>query len=139
MAKIFSPFLPTGTALSFVKGVARSGNKIYIVNGVQTSWSEARAICANGGGQLAVPRTYEENQAIFFLRKQVNQHTFMGINDIQKEGDFRDLSGEAIKYFNWLPSEPNNVAGNENCVEMWEEGKWNDENCARARLFVCEF
>ncbi|XP_073453305.1 collectin-43-like [Aquarana catesbeiana] len=128
-----------GKALSFTKEVTRSGNKFYIINGVEATYSEARTSCANGGGQLAVPRTPEENQVIFSLRKQVNQHTFMGINDLQKEGDFRDLSGEAIKYFNWRAGEPNNRRGNEHCVEIWDDGRWNDENCSSKRLFVCEF
>ncbi|CAI9550726.1 unnamed protein product, partial [Staurois parvus] len=113
-------------------------NSIFI-NGVEAIYSEARTSCVDGGGQLAVPRNHEENQAILSLRKQVNKHTFMGINDIQKKGDFRDLSGEAIKYFNWRPGEPNNVAGKEHCVEMWDDGKWNDENCDQKRFFVCEF
>ncbi|XP_077310053.1 collectin-43-like [Lithobates pipiens] len=128
-----------GKVLSFAKEVARSGNKFYIINAVKVTYSEARTSCANRGGQLAVPRTPEENQAILSLRKQVNQHTFMGINDLEKEGDFRDLSGEAIKYFNWRAGEPNNLGGKEHCVEIWDDGRWNDENCSSKRFFVCEF
>lgn len=102
-------------------------------------YSEAKDICVRDGGQLAVPRTLEENQAIFALRSQVNQHTFMGINDIQKEGDFRDPSGVAIRYVNWRAGEPNSFGGNEDCVEMWDDGGWNDENCLSRRFFICEF
>lgn len=124
---------------SFGKGIARSSNKIYIMNNLEVTYDEAKAICASGGGQLAVPRTQEENQAIFSLRKKVQAHSFMGINDIESEGDFRDLSGQVITYFNWRAGEPNNLRNNEDCVEMWEDGGWNDENCANRRFFVCEF
>ncbi|XP_073453317.1 pulmonary surfactant-associated protein A-like [Aquarana catesbeiana] len=124
---------------SFGKEIARSSNKIYIMNHLEVTYKEAKTICASGGGQLAVPRTQEENQAIFSLRKKGQKHSFMGINDIQIEGDFRDLSGQFITYFNWFPGEPNNLHNNEDCVEMWEDGWWNDENCESKRFFVCEF
>ncbi|XP_073453221.1 mannose-binding protein C-like [Aquarana catesbeiana] len=124
---------------SFGKEIARSSNKIYIMNRLEVTYDEAKTICASGGGQLAVPRTQEENQAILSLRKKVQTHTFMGINDIQIEGNFRDLSGQVITYFNWRAGEPNNLNNNEDCVEMWDDGGWNDENCASKRFFVCEF
>ncbi|XP_077323746.1 uncharacterized protein LOC143958164 isoform X2 [Lithobates pipiens] len=128
-----------GKALSFTKGFARSGDKIYIINGIEATYFDAKSSCAISGGQLASPRTPEENQAIFTLRKQVDKHAFLGINDLQKEGDFRYPSGGTIIYSNWAPGEPNNVGGKEHCVEMRETGKWNDENCTEKRLFVCEF
>ncbi|XP_077323752.1 pulmonary surfactant-associated protein A-like [Lithobates pipiens] len=124
---------------SFGKDIARSRNKNYILNRFEVTYDEAKTICASGGGQLAVPRTQEENQAIFSLRKKVQMHTFMGINDLQYEGDFRDLSGQVIRYFNWRAGEPNNLRNNEDCVEMWDDGRWNDENCASKRFFICEF
>ncbi|XP_077323753.1 pulmonary surfactant-associated protein A-like [Lithobates pipiens] len=123
---------------SFGKDIARSRNKNYIMNRFEVTYDEAKTICASGGGQLAVPRTQEENQAIFSLRKKVQTHTFMGINDLQHEGDFRDLSGQVITYFNWHAGEPNNLRNNEDCVEMWDDGGWNDENCASKRFFICE-
>ncbi|XP_077323766.1 mannose-binding protein C-like isoform X2 [Lithobates pipiens] len=121
------------------KDIARSRNKNYILNRFEVTYDEAKTICASGGGQLAVPRTQEENQAIFSLRKKVQMHTFMGINDLQYEGDFRDLSGQVIRYFNWRAGEPNNLRNNEDCVEMWDDGRWNDENCASKLFFICEF
>ncbi|XP_077323764.1 pulmonary surfactant-associated protein A-like isoform X5 [Lithobates pipiens] len=124
---------------SFGKDIARSRSKNYIMNRLEVTYDEAKTICVSGGGQLAVPRTQEENQAIFSLRKKVETHTFMGINDLQHRGDFRDLSGQVITYFNWRAGEPNNLRNEEHCVEMWDDGGWNDENCASKRFFICEF
>ncbi|XP_077323761.1 mannose-binding protein C-like isoform X2 [Lithobates pipiens] len=121
------------------KDIARSRSKNYIMNRLEVTYDEAKTICVSGGGQLAVPRTQEENQAIFSLRKKVETHTFMGINDLQHRGDFRDLSGQVITYFNWRAGEPNNLRNEEHCVEMWDDGGWNDENCASKRFFICEF
>ncbi|XP_040178399.1 mannose-binding protein C-like [Rana temporaria] len=128
-----------GKALSFTKFIAVSGNKFYILNSVEATYSEAKTKCINDGAQLAVPRTLEENQAMFSLRKQANRNLFMGINDLQKEGEFRDQSGEAIKYINWSSGEPNNAFGDEDCVVMWEDGRWNDDNCIAKFFFLCEF
>ncbi|XP_040177021.1 collectin-46-like [Rana temporaria] len=121
------------------KEISRSSRKNYVLNSLEVTYNEAKTICGNGGGQLAVPRTPEENEAIFSLRKKVQMHTFIGINDMLREGEFRDPSGQVIRYFNWSPNEPNNLHNNENCVEMWYDGRWNDENCASKRFFICEF
>ncbi|XP_077323757.1 pulmonary surfactant-associated protein D-like isoform X3 [Lithobates pipiens] len=121
------------------KDIARIRKKNYILNSIAVTYDEAKATCARNGGQLALPRTPEENQAIFSLRRTVNTHTFLGLNDLQYEGNFRDLSGQAIRYFNWYPGEPNDLNNNEDCVEMWDDGRWNDENCASRRFFICEF
>ncbi|KAM5141340.1 uncharacterized protein ACMZJ9_015084 [Mantella aurantiaca] len=126
-------------AFAFTKGVARANNKIYVINEVEVTYSVARVSCAKAGGQLAMPQTAAENEAIFSICGPAKQHTFMGINDLQTEGVFRYLSGEDITYSNWGPGEPNNVLNNEHCVEMREAGKWNDENCSSKRFYVCEF
>ncbi|XP_018431303.1 PREDICTED: pulmonary surfactant-associated protein D-like, partial [Nanorana parkeri] len=126
-------------AFAFSKETSRSGNKIYVSNGVEATYPEAKVSCASAGGQLATPRTSEENQAIFSISRNLKKHAFMGITDMQTEGVFRYPSGETITYSNWGPSEPNNTNGVEDCVEIRETGKWNDENCSSKRFYICEF
>lgn len=47
-----------------------------------------------------------------------------------------------IKYTKWGPNEPNDVGGSETCVALmnmsWWDGRWNDDDCAKAFAFICE-
>lgn len=48
---------------------------------------------------------------------------------------------KATNFTNWLPGEPGNTFGNEDCVEMygrWAPGKWNDNHCSALRNYICE-
>ena len=47
-------------------------------------------------------------------------------------------SNSPFSFSNWLPGEPNNVAGNENCMEINWHGRWNDEGCTANRHYICE-
>ncbi|CAH2321283.1 Hypothetical predicted protein [Pelobates cultripes] len=125
-------------ALVFNKGTS-SGNKIYLTNGQTTTYNEAYTICAKAGGQLPSPQITEENEAILTLALQHKRDPFLGINDIGDEGTFRYPNGEEITYSNWAVDEPNDVLEVEDCVEMFSDGKWNDENCEEKRLIICEF
>lgn len=47
-----------------------------------------------------------------------------------------------LGFLNWAPGEPNlafhpGSAVEENCVEMYADGLWNDNNCLQRRGFVC--
>ncbi|XP_063289941.1 pulmonary surfactant-associated protein D-like [Pelobates fuscus] len=125
-------------ALVFSKG-ANSGDKIYITNGQEATYYDGKAICSSAGGQLASPTNAEENRAVLAVALQNKKNPFLGINDIQTEGSFRYPNGRIISYSNWKPGEPNNVKGNEDCVEMYDSGLWNDKNCGEKRLIICEF
>eukprot|EP01084_Bolivina_argentea_P156100 272035_1 len=55
------------------------------------------------------------------------------------------INNEPVSFTNWLPGEPNNWGGNENCVEIYgtdeQEGfqeMWNDLKCDMMRGIVCE-
>ncbi|CAL4169922.1 unnamed protein product [Meganyctiphanes norvegica] len=37
---------------------------------------------------------------------------------------------------NWAPNEPSGIG--ENCIEMYDTGKWNDLNCETKRPYVCK-
>ena len=63
---------------------------------------------------------------------------WLGLNDLQNDGDFRwDHDGEAPEFTGWGGVEPNGGAS-ENCVVKGENW-WNDLPCSSKRLTVCEF
>lgn len=41
------------------------------------------------------------------------------------------------KFRNWRSEEPNNSLGRENCVEIYDDGEWNDESCSQEQSFIC--
>ncbi len=50
---------------------------------------------------------------------------WLGLSDAGSEGNFYWTNGEPVTYTNWAAGEPNN-ANNEDYVEMWAGGTWND-------------
>ena len=47
-------------------------------------------------------------------------------------------SGKLLEYTNWKENEPNNYGGNEECMEVRENGEWNDVRCSMALPYICE-
>ncbi|XP_073453315.1 pulmonary surfactant-associated protein D-like [Aquarana catesbeiana] len=124
----------------FFKGRARSSDKIFLSDGDQGNFNEAKARCTNAGGQMASPRNSDENKAILSINKQYGFVSYLGINELETPGIYRDPSNEVISYTNWKENEPNNYQGiQENCVELQNTGKWNDIVCEAKRLIICEF
>ena len=42
-------------------------------------------------------------------------------------------------FTNWDPEEPSDETHlNEQCIEMWTNGLWNDANCASLKPFICQ-
>ncbi|XP_056388367.1 mannose-binding protein C-like [Hyla sarda] len=127
------------SALTFSKSAAAAGNKIYISQGVTANYNDAKAACTSVGGQLPIPLNEDENNAVKKIALQYNLSAYLVINDFLDEGTFRYLNGEKIKYSNWYDNQPDNYKLNEDCVEMYGDGKWNDRNCDVKLLIICEF
>ncbi|XP_069835386.1 mannose-binding protein C-like [Dendropsophus ebraccatus] len=127
-----------GKVFGFSKGVTKVKGKIFVSDGEQGNYHIAKAECMKKGGQLASPQNAEENNAVNKIQNNFNVNGFLGVNDLQTEGIFKDSNGEKIVYSNWSDKEPNNEFGGEDCVEMYLDGKWNDRNCDEKRLIICE-
>uniref|UniRef100_H9G9K9 C-type lectin domain-containing protein n=1 Tax=Anolis carolinensis TaxID=28377 RepID=H9G9K9_ANOCA len=115
------------------------GNKVFITSGYEGNFDDLKQRCQQAGGQLASPRNSAENTAIKDIVVLYQKSAFLGITDIQTEGTFRYLNGETIVYSNWQAGEPNNDHNQEDCVEVYSSGKWNDKSCGEKQLIICEF
>lgn len=116
------------------------GEKIFKTGGFERSFQDAQQVCAQAGGLLPSPRSAAENEALQQLVTAENKAAaFLSITDSKTEGEFTYPSGEPLVYSNWAPGEPNNNGGNEDCVEIFTNGKWNDKSCGESRLVICEF
>ena len=46
-----------------------------------------------------------------------------------------------IAFSDWSPGEPNNLGGNERCIEQWPAARsyqWNDTPCSGLDVYICE-
>ena len=90
-------------------------------------WESAQAQAAAEGAYLvAINDESEQNwlQAVFG-----GQPSWIGLNDIAKEGQWQWDSGEPLTYTNWRVQEPHDTgSGDEDYVIMGASGKWEDIN-----------
>ncbi|XP_043212332.1 lectin BRA-3-like isoform X2 [Amphibalanus amphitrite] len=63
---------------------------------------------------------------------------WIGLNDVDTEGDWKWANGESLVYTNWDAGQPDNTDCD--CAYIWktEGGAWDDTYCNVAFHFVCE-
>ena len=114
------------------------GNLFYKIYNTNSNYSDAKAQCESDGAFLAIPRSQGEND---FFAGLIPEVIWIGINDIEEEGNFVAVDGRDISWTNWGTawngvSEPNGGA-NENAVEL--NPLWNDTPESSLKKFVCSF
>ncbi|XP_070608007.1 mannose-binding protein-like isoform X2 [Erythrolamprus reginae] len=114
-----------------------TGTKKFASNGAEANFERGKALCSKFGGQLASPRNAEENAALVKLASKLGKHPFLGMTDSEAEGHFKHLNGDPMQYSQWAPGEPNGQE--EDCIELYLDGRWNDIPCNISRLIICEF
>ena len=100
------------------------------------TWNDAKIACESQGGYLATVTSKAENDWL------INNGLFsdggwLGATDGTTEGQWKWVTGEEWSYTNWSPGEPNN-AGDEDYLEYYSNGKWNDWN-AVSIPYLCEW
>ncbi len=128
MALIRSTFTGAGcTELN----ACTSGCSIYFYNPISQSGDNAQAWAQTYGANLISIQSAAENNCI---ANDLVAHSFsgtiwIGFNDIASEGSFVWYDQSPVVYTNWNGGEPNN-SGNEDCVQIYPNGMWNDLNCS---------
>ncbi|XP_073478514.1 hepatic lectin-like isoform X2 [Aquarana catesbeiana] len=111
----------------------------YFISSFELTWQNAENMCLNRGGYLAIINSKEEQN---FLEKNLGgRMIWFGLTDQETENTFKWVDGTTLtptSFSYWNEGEPNNLFGIENCVLMWELGKWNDEICNETIYAVCE-
>ncbi|BAQ64424.1 C-type lectin domain-containing protein [Geminocystis sp. NIES-3709] len=84
-----------------------NGNKYFL--SPEMSWESAQEWAKKIGGNLVTVNDEKENQWLVetFIKPET-KFLWIGINDIEKEGNFIWISDEKSDYFNWADGEPNN-------------------------------
>ncbi|OBS81299.1 hypothetical protein A6R68_20518 [Neotoma lepida] len=112
--------------------------KCYYFGKGSKQWIQARFTCSDLEGRLVSIHSQEEQ--VDFLMKHINKRdAWIGLRDLNVEGQFVWMDESPVGYSNWNPGEPNNAGQGEDCVMMRGSGQWNDAYC-RSYLdaWVCE-
>ncbi len=129
-----------GQPLSCTGEVVRTSQRDYCLNtSAPRPWALAREACIANGGRLAELASPEENEAFAAALSPAVSRLYIGLSDADREGSFRWRSGAPLLFTAFLPNEPNDAGGGEDCVEIVvDRGGWNDVPCSLALPFVCE-
>jgi hypothetical protein len=115
-----------------------SGGHAYAVTNQALMWTQAQALARSTGGYLASVNDLQENG---FLTNQfagpANESLWIGLSDMNVEDLWEWTDGSPTSpgattpgngFAVWAGGEPNQ-AGDEDCVEFYNSGEWNDNLC----------
>ena len=106
-----------------------------------SNFYEAQSFCNINGGKVFEPRNenFMKNLLDYAKNCGIIDEFWLGINDKSVEGKFVYTSDKSPIWFNnWNEGEPNNAGDAENCVQVKQNGFWNDVSCHGDEMsFVC--
>ncbi|XP_067660645.1 echinoidin-like [Haliotis asinina] len=122
------------------------GSSCYTLIKNPSTWAGADDICKDFDAFLVEVDTKEENE---FLKSYLKNKSltvravWLGGNDLLSEDHWMWAhSKEPVTFTDWAPTQPDNVANTENCLELAIENrfgyKWNDNVCSARQYFICE-
>lgn len=113
----------------------------YLYHPEKADWEGARVLCEAERGQLAII-TNTAAQGRIETKYGHLKEFWIGLTDIEREGQFRWVNGESLGMTRWYRSQPSkSYPNNEHCgtFNYWgKDGKWGDRNCLDSRPFLCE-
>merc|ERR1712166_1525787 len=110
----------------------------FVLSKTAASVKVANARCQKMGMKLAHPNKKQNAELAKMLKKANVGAAWIGLNDQKKEGSWKWMGvAKGNKFLSWYKGEPNNY-NTEDCVEMFQSGKWNDLKCATKRHFFCQ-
>ena len=107
---------------------------------IQFGFDDAEAFCNEIRGRLIEPvDVYMMNNVTDYANMKSIGSFWLGIHDKYDEGTFVFASSNfTIVLSNWAAGQPDNNSTGEDCVEVNENGQWNDLPCeGRKKSFVC--
>ena len=108
-----------------------NGHK-YFLSQQKMNWSNAQAAAKNAGGYLASINNPEENN---FIYQNISELAFIGVSDVQTEGNFNWDSNETIDFNNLEGA--NNQWVNFGYLQFWNGG-WGLSGPFAERKFIVE-
>ncbi|XP_078025836.1 C-type mannose receptor 2-like isoform X2 [Epinephelus lanceolatus] len=123
-------------SLKVVCSYVRGSDVTFILITKSMTWTEAQSHCRVNYTDLTSVRNMTENQKVQELIP-AGERVWIGLfRDSWKWSD-----GSYSSFRHWLPRQPDNNGGNEDCVtahfEFGSSGQWFDWSCASRTAFIC--
>ena len=112
----------------------------YKLSSNTLGWYSAQSACEALGAKLAVLSS-DVRQNV--LAPNLVHTAWIGLHrDPKNKSRWLWVDGSSAMYTNWNYGEPNNRTDtgtrSEDCGEIYQSGKWNDNNCSNSLHYVCE-
>ncbi|XP_036418069.1 CD209 antigen-like protein C [Colossoma macropomum] len=114
------------------------GSSYYYISTKRKTWAEARQDCRERGADLVIINSREEQD---FIKKE-NKYVWIGLSDLQTEGEWEWVDGSALITTFWVEGEPNDFHEGEDCAVSKQSSftmrTWNDMPCCYKAGWICE-
>ncbi|XP_051972787.1 CD209 antigen-like protein C [Xyrauchen texanus] len=107
---------------------------VYYISSEDKSWTESRRYCTERGADLMIINNREEQD--FFSNISGDKKVWIGLTDIEKEGEWKWVNGSTLTSGLWKDREPNGQR-KENCA-LTQSSWWRDYPCNNAFKWICE-
>ncbi|XP_069737677.1 CD209 antigen-like protein A isoform X2 [Phaenicophaeus curvirostris] len=124
--------------LSCPTGWQEFGESCYFFSSTAKPWLDAKYDCAKFNARLVIIDTEEENR--FLASRITDNHVFwLGLSDVEDEGNWQWVDRRSPSFVSWNNGEPNNAGYNgEDCAIIYSSGHWNDIACSSNEAWICE-
>ncbi|KAG7254781.1 hypothetical protein CRUP_013303, partial [Coryphaenoides rupestris] len=114
----------------------------YASGSKKKSWEESRQDCQSKAARLVTINSQEEQKFVNTLLPPSTK-AWMGLNDMETEGNWIWLDRTTPTTTYWQSGQPNSYGGNQDCVEFIHKssgqlGEWNDDSCDAKNPWICE-
>ena len=110
----------------------------YYTSKTCTNWTTALKKCRQENSVLVDVSNNEEN--VYLQHRHNGEKSWLGLNDVSKEGDFIWVDRGAGNFTAWAKNQPNNFL-EEDCVHalgVEHNYKWNDVKCSDCHQYTCK-
>ncbi|MBN3316921.1 C209E protein, partial [Atractosteus spatula] len=116
-------------------------SKCYRFSTGRRSWRDSQADCRSQGADLVVIDSRLEQ--LFISRQSKGGSYWIGLSDADSEGTWLWVNGARETGGYWMPRQPDNHRGGEDCAmissrAMGAVRNWNDDECGRTLSWICE-
>ena len=123
----------------YAAGTVERNGSVYRLTSTPVSWREAQAYAQRLGGNLVTLNDAEEED---FLQQAfgTDERFWIGLNDVESEGEFVWVSGEEVTYTNFSRGEPNNNNGQQHfgVMNFGSNRQWDDDYAESRRFGLIE-